>query len=50
VARSSAGRSPHNRWVISLTEVRGELRIQADTLNTKHEKRDTHPRSADFST
>jgi polyisoprenoid-binding protein YceI len=29
-------------------DVRGELRIQAATLDTKHDKRDTHLRSADF--
>jgi polyisoprenoid-binding protein YceI len=29
-------------------EARGELRIQAATLDTKNEKRDTHLRSADF--
>jgi polyisoprenoid-binding protein YceI len=29
-------------------DVRGELRIQAATLDTKHEKRDAHLRSADF--
>src|SRR5258705_13975556 len=28
--------------------VRGELRIHAATLDTKHEKRDAHLRSADF--
>jgi polyisoprenoid-binding protein YceI len=29
-------------------DVRGELRIEAATLDTKNEKRDTHLRSADF--
>jgi polyisoprenoid-binding protein YceI len=29
-------------------DVRGELRIHAATLDTKHQKRDTHLRSADF--
>jgi polyisoprenoid-binding protein YceI len=29
-------------------DARGELRIQAATLDTKNEKRDTHLRSADF--
>lgn len=33
---------------VSGREARGELRIQAATLDTKNEKRDTHLRSADF--
>ena len=34
--------------VVDGRDVRGELRIQAATLDTKNEKRDTHLRSADF--